>query len=543
MLWVIIAVGIYQCAVTLNGKDNPKETAQFEKEDEGQSDEGTKLNEKTQVENPAANIAETPAQEETLPFDRNIRVLIKTENFDDIFHKEIRLAGTEGLEVRVGSKSRTFAPGEECRITAESLAGNTLIIRSGGGSNENENGSGDDGSENGNGNGVSGGDNENGNGSSDGGSGNGRIRLLNVKRNGDAQYRGTIECYGTDNGIVVVNELTVEEYLYGVVPSEMPSSYPIEAQKAQAIGARTYAYFHKRKYAYPQWRAHVDDSTTFQVYMNIPETDEARNAVDATRDLVLLHDGTLIQSFYYSTSGGYSAGNGAWSDGVFTQSEDDYMLETGEDIFTENSSESEQRYKEYIDSGNPNDIEYNEPWYRWEYIKSFNADIAKKLFTRLYAMYLSQPYNVRIRSKLLSADKLVEETQINDIRVLTRQKSGLVSSLIIETPNFTVNVRTQNSIRQALAFTGDVVIKNDGNAFTVGNILPSAYFYIEKSFDKSAEKGNNLKGIVIRGAGLGHGAGMSQNGAKCLAQKGFTAEQILAYYYKSSIEAISDGSF
>lgn len=532
MLWVIIAAGIYQCAVTLNGKDNPKETAQLEKEEEGQNSEEVKLNEKTQTENQAANITETPAQTETLPFDRNIRVLIKTENFDDIFHKEIRLSGTEGLEIRLGSKSRIFSPNEECLITAESLAGNTLIIRSGSGGSENGNGS----SENG------GSENENGS-SENSGSGNGRIRLLNVKRNGDAQYRGTIECYGTDSGIVIVNELTVEEYLYGVVPSEMPSSYPIEAQKAQAIGARTYAYFHKRGYAYPQWRAHVDDSTTFQVYMNIPETDEAKNAVDATRDLVLLHDGTLIQSFYYSTSGGYSAGNGAWSEGVFTQSEDDYMLETGEDIFAENSSESEQKYKEYIDSGNPEDIEYSEPWYRWEYIKNFDADTVKQLFSRLYSMYQSQPCNVRIRSKLLGADKLAEETQINDIRVLTRQKSGLVSSLIIETPNFTVNVRTQNSIRQALAFTGDIVIKNDGNAFTVGNILPSAYFYIEKSFNKSAEKGNNLKGIVIRGAGLGHGAGMSQNGAKCLAQKGFTAEQILAYYYKSSIEAISDGSF
>ncbi len=506
---MIIAVGIYQCAVTLNKNENPRETSQLEEHEDDERDKET-----TPETNPPFSLAETPAEKEKLPFDRNIRVLIKTSSFGDIFHKEIRVSGTEGLEIKLGSKSRTFAPGEECLITAESLAGNVLTLCS------------DSGGADGN-----------------SGSGNGRIRLINVERNGDAQYRGTIECYGTDNGIVVVNELTVEEYLYGVVPSEMPSSYPIEAQKAQAIGARTYAYFHKREYAYPQWRAHVDDSTTFQVYMNIPETDEARNAVDATRDLVLLHDGTLIQSFYYSTSGGYSAGNGAWSDGVFTQSEDDYMLETGEDIFTENSNESEQRYKEYIDSGNPNDIEYNEPWYRWEYIKSFNADIAKQLFTRLYAMYLSQPYNVRIRSKLLSADKLVEETQVNDIRVLTRQKSGLVSSLIIKTPNFTVNVRTQNSIRQALAFTGDVVIKNDGNAFTVGNILPSAYFYIEKSFDKSAEKGNNLKGIVIRGAGLGHGAGMSQNGAKCLAQKGFTAEQILAYYYKSSIEAISDGSF
>lgn len=157
-------------------------------------------------------------------------------------------------------------------------------------------------------------------------------------------------------------------------------------------------------------------------------------------------------------------------------------------------------------------------------------------------MYLSQPDRVRVRSRFLSADKLVEEAQINDIRVLTRQKSGLISSILIETPNFTVNIRTQNSIRQALAFAGDTLIKNDGSQYKLGNILPSAYFYMEKSFDNNAESGNNLREIRIHGAGMGHGAGMSQNGAKCLALKGFTALQILAYYYRSSIETISDWS-
>ena len=62
-------------------------------------------------------------------------------------------------------------------------------------------------------------------------------------------------------GIVVINELLVEEYLYSVVPSEMPSTYPEEALKAQAISARTYTYFHKKSYAYPEWKAHMDDST------------------------------------------------------------------------------------------------------------------------------------------------------------------------------------------------------------------------------------------------------------------------------------------
>jgi len=55
-----------------------------------------------------------------------------------------------------------------------------------------------------------------------------------------------LECYAVPEGIVVINELLVEEYLYSVVSSEMPSTYPEEALKAQAISARTYTYFHKK---------------------------------------------------------------------------------------------------------------------------------------------------------------------------------------------------------------------------------------------------------------------------------------------------------
>ena len=51
----------------------------------------------------------------------------------------------------------------------------------------------------------------------------------------------------------MVNELPLEEYLYSVVPSEMPASYPLEALKAQAICARTYAYGHMLRAGYPRY--------------------------------------------------------------------------------------------------------------------------------------------------------------------------------------------------------------------------------------------------------------------------------------------------
>ena len=55
-------------------------------------------------------------------------------------------------------------------------------------------------------------------------------------------YAGTIEVRSTENGYTVVNELPLEEYLYAVVPSEMPSSFSPEALKTQAVCARSYVY-------------------------------------------------------------------------------------------------------------------------------------------------------------------------------------------------------------------------------------------------------------------------------------------------------------
>ena len=485
-VWLVIALGVYRCGVTMDFQEGEKEEERAQ-----DADEVRELVEKIRP------VPEAEAEPDAPPFDTDIRVLIKANGFQDIYHGELCFVGTEGLAVELGNSVTVYPAGEEYRLDRDMLrTGERVVVRA---------------------------------------CGQGKIRCPSVVRNASCDYRGQMECYGTEEGLVLVNELPVVEYLYGVVPSEMPSSYPMEAQKAQAIGARTYAYYHKRSYAYPAWRAHVDDSTSFQVYLNIGETDAACQAVDETRGLVITYEGELIQSFYYATSSGYSGGAAVWGqeDGATA-----FLIETGEAVFAENSAAGEEQYRAYIDMGNAQDIEYLEPWYRWEYVKELKGEGTQAFLDTLYGMYLEQPERVRIRSVFLRAEKLTEESGIKDIRVLSREESGLVTSLMIETEHFRVNVRTQHCIRQVLARAGDTVTKKDGSVYRLGNILPSAYFYMEKCYDNSAETGDNLERIVIRGGGLGHGAGMSQNGAKCLAAQGFTASDILAYYYKGSIEPI-----
>jgi len=482
VVWILIALGLYRCSIQLPDMEEARE-----------QEIGTDPQEDTGQNVIQENIPETP-------FDENVRILIMNAGYHGIYHTELHISCEEGFTVLYNGELTDYTPDSELVLhTKDFEVGQTVCIT---------------------------------------GKNNGRIQLSEPDRSTPALYRGKLECHPDAEGIVVVNELPVEEYLYGVVPSEMPSDYPDEALKAQAVSARTYTYFHKQSYAYPEWEAHMDDSTAFQVYMKCEETQSAIRAVDETRDQVLTHDGKIVESFYYSTSSGYNGGAHVWSD--MPTAADAYLVETGEEIYASNSEEGEQAYRQYIDNGKEGDVEYREAWYRWKYDRSFDEDSARIFLKKLYALSQSQPETVRIRSRYLPSDQLPEEGAVRDIRILNRKKSGMVSGILIETEHFRVSVASQHAVRQALGCTQDVVTKNDGSRYIMGDILPSAYFYIEKIYDNNGEKGDNLRQVIIHGAGFGHGCGMSQNGAKGLAGRGLTAEQILAYYYKGSIMDIGE---
>lgn len=110
----------------------------------------------------------------------------------------------------------------------------------------------------------------------------------------------------------MVNELPLENYLCKVVPSEMPASYQKEALKAQAICARSYAYRQIMDYAYPEYQAHVNDSTDYQVYNNSASQQAATEAVQETAGKVLKYNGNIITAYYYSTSCGKTTTMAAW---------------------------------------------------------------------------------------------------------------------------------------------------------------------------------------------------------------------------------------
>ncbi|MGI8423392.1 MAG: SpoIID/LytB domain-containing protein [Chloroflexota bacterium] len=128
-------------------------------------------------------------------------------------------------------------------------------------------------------------------------------------------YRGEVIVSPRSGGIETVNRLSLEDYLRGVVPAEMPASWPSEAVKAQTLAARSYAVFQAR--ARSSERYDVDDTTSFQVYRGAnAEHPVVNQIVDATAGQVIMHGSQIVQAYFFSTCGGWTENNeSVWQSG------------------------------------------------------------------------------------------------------------------------------------------------------------------------------------------------------------------------------------
>ncbi len=127
-------------------------------------------------------------------------------------------------------------------------------------------------------------------------------------------YRGSFIVLNNNTGITLINNVDLESYLLGVVPAEMPSSWNLEAHKAQAIAARSYAIANlgkRQKKGYD-----LKDTPHDQAYGGISaETAKTNNAVIQTKGQVLVHKGKVIPAYYHSSSGGRTT-NSKWGKNI-----------------------------------------------------------------------------------------------------------------------------------------------------------------------------------------------------------------------------------
>ncbi|MFS8500446.1 MAG: SpoIID/LytB domain-containing protein [Caldicoprobacter sp.] len=374
----------------------------------------------------------------------------------------------------------------------------------------------------------------------------GRLSILN---NGGSSpkklslpYRGTLEiALGDDHndGLIVVNELSLEEYLYTVVPSEMPIKFGLEALKVQAIASRSYAIRCFKSEGYAAFGAHVDDSTASQVYNSIAEQPIAIQAVDETRGLVGFFGDQVVDARFFSTSCGYTANfHEVWDDknDRFPSQEVPYL--TAKPQFPSNvpNLHNEENFRAFIDQKNLDGYDRFSPFFRWS-VTMKRQELEASIQHNLPLVQRSEPAFVLTRqgeSEFTQQEIPQDIGELQNLVVTRRGQGGNMMELEITTTRGVFKVIKEYNIRRVLQpvnyLDSTRPIKlycHDGSVRDNFPILPSAFAYID--IKRNSE--GIIEEVTITGGGYGHGVGMSQYGAYGMSLMGYSFEQIFQHFY------------
>ncbi len=324
----------------------------------------------------------------------------------------------------------------------------------------------------------------------------------------DKEYRGYFEFYRDEKSdMAAVNVVNIEDYLMGVVPREVSASWPQEAVKAQAIVARTYAVTNMNKFL--SYGFNVNDTTQSQVYGGVLSEHELSNAaVLATKGKLVMYNGLPAEVFFFSSSGGMTES----VENVWGGAPRDYLVSVSDPY--ENPAEAS--YANWTITLSP-------------------EDVSKKLSAS--GIDIGEVTDITVDETSLSGRSL--KTTIhgtNGSHTFTYEKIrtalGLYSSL------FTVSREgSANPVLSILSASGSKLssldglsaMSNTGLSICIGSITA-----IGESGTKTYESTSGTGNFVLSGKGWGHGIGMSQWGAKGMADAGFTCEQIVKHYFKGT---------
>lgn len=344
-------------------------------------------------------------------------------------------------------------------------------------------------------------------------------------------YWGSMEARSYEQGYTLVNQIPFEQYLYAVVPSEMPVSFGVEALKAQAICARSYAYIQLLRADLAEYGAHINDSTSYQVYNKVAQTKESIEAVEATRGKVLTYKGEVVEAYYFSTSMGYTDTAKVWN--IEETENYGYLHKFGLNEFEyDGNLSNESDFLGYIKStptGYDSDIKY----YRW----FATADITDK--TAEINNILENRHSISDKNVIYygSDGSTVAESSgkmgdVIGISVEKRSESGSILTLKLQYEKGVVRIKTEYNIRKVLGCLVKKIVYADGSESENIIMLPSAFCAVTTQEDGT---------LLFSGGGYGHGLGMSQNGANGMAKAGMNCEEILhAFYQDVEIEDVNE---
>ena len=397
-----------------------------------------------------------------------IRVILKTTDFGEIIHGQVKLKVHGEYEMTCGTEKRRLTNEEEISLDASSelLGEDRVILKPQSGAMG--------------------------------------VEILSIERSyGAPIYGGRIEIAKDSGGLVIINEVDLETYLYSVVPSEMPAGYELEALKAQAVCARSYAYRQILLNGYASYGAHVDDSVSYQVYNNLPTDEKVIQAVNETAGKVLKFGEEVATTYYFSTSCGYTTNETIWKNGT---EENGYISgKLLNDSMARLELRKEEAFRQFILNEEYETYDSGESWYRWD---------------------MSVPVE-HISKTINSMEKIGD---IKNIEVTERNDGGVVHKVLVTGEKGQLELIYEHAIRTALNGKGQIIHRTYGNDATGGTMLPSGFFVIDK-----VEENGTLTAFRFRGGGFGHGAGMSQNGANHMAEAGKNYQEILELFYEGTM--------
>lgn len=359
-----------------------------------------------------------------------------------------------------------------------------------------------------------------------------QLTILSLEKNKtNPKYYGIIEITKLNGQYQIINEVEMEHYVAGVLPSEMPTSYGKEALKAQAVAIRTYGISSKQMGRFDAYHADVDDTTASQVYNRIMPDELAESAAQETAGLIMQADGELIHNKFFAASCGYTANYGeVWAGDTFPSDTPNYLIAEAQylDKKLKYNLQDETDFKNFIMlSANQVDaFDSSSPWFRWQVTLSEAEleNLMKPALKRLITQY---------QDRITYHQEKQEIGSICELVPVQRGEGGNLMSLKIIGDKGSVTIETEYLIRSLFASNNKqslTVSRADGTKAENMTLLPSAFF----SMEQSKEKNGTLKSITIFGGGSGHGVGMSQDGAKGMASKGYDYEEILKHYYRNS---------
>lgn len=355
-------------------------------------------------------------------------------------------------------------------------------------------------------------------------------------------YRGVLEIHLLEEGLKLVNEVPLEEYLYGVVPSEMPAGWPLEALKVQAVASRTYVVRQMLAAEVEGRLFHIDDSMWYQVYNDRHEAETARQAVDKTRGLVIkdADDGALLPIYFHSTSSGRTASACDVWQGIelphlvsrsVTRKPWDEDL-TQEAVLEEFILEPEQ----FVSQNSFYEAE--SPWFRWE-VRFSREQLDAIIHNSLDELYGLQPEFILTHAGGEFVSKPIDFDQLGqfvDAVVTERSPGGYATALELTMSGGRLLVIKELNIRRLLRpvdfseGAAPIPLYRQSDVVNGHPLLPSSAFVLEVERD-----GADVEAVVVRGAGSGHGVGISQWGARGMALAGLDYVTIIESFLENMV--------